>query len=163
MASFLLSYQLKNRQHIIIVNTLSRCLYILQYLLLGAVCGAILDILGALAAIVAGKKDSPFIKARLPLVFAAVNAVILSVGLAIAWVRKSPLDLLPIVGVLLHTGAFWLSSEKIIRRISLLGSPFWLVYNTASRAYGSALGDVLTMCSIVVAMIKFRRQEKSVS
>jgi hypothetical protein len=61
---------------------------------------------------------------------------------------------------LLHTGAFWLTDERIIRRVSLLGSPFWFVYNFYSRAYGSALGDVLTMVSIIIAMIKFRKHKK---
>ena len=61
--------------------------------------------------------------------------------------------------MLLHTGAFWISDERIIRRISLLGSPFWFVYNFASRAYGSAIGDLLTMGSIVIAMIKYRKKD----
>ena len=75
-------------------------------------------------------------------------------------INKNPLDLLPIAGVLLHTGAFWISDEKIIRRISLAGSPFWMVYNVASRAYGSALGDLLTMVSIIIAMIKYHGKAK---
>ena len=54
----------------------------------------------------------------------------------------------------MHTSAFWISDERIIRRVSLLGSPFWLAYNLLSRAYGSAVGDLLSMVSI--AMIKYR-------
>lgn len=154
---FLLSYQLKKRKHIIIVNTVSRCLYILQYILLGAFAGAAVDVLGALACVVASKKDAPFIKKHLTLVIIITDALIVTAGLLLC---KEPLDLLPIIGVLLHTGAFWLTDERIIRRVSLLGSPFWFVYNFYSRAYGSALGDVLTMVSIIIAMIKFRKHKK---
>ena len=82
-----------------------------------------------------------------------MDALIVAVGLLL---YESPLSLLPIAGVLLHTTAFWISDEKMIRFVSLLGSPFWFVYNFASRAYGSAVGDLLTMVSIVTAMIKYR-------
>ena len=161
VASFLLSYQLKARKNIIICNVLSRYLYILQYLLLGAIAGAVLDILGAISSIIAERKSSSFIRRHTRAVFLSINAVIIAVGISICIINQSALDLLPIAGVLLHTGAFWISNEKIIRRISLLGSPFWLVYNLASRAYGSALGDLLTMLSIIIAMVKYRDKSKS--
>ena len=92
-------------------------------------------------------------------VFILTNASIVCIGAAIAILNRSALDLLPIFGVLLHTGAFWLTRERVIRIVSLIGSPFWLTYNFASRAYGSALGDLLTMGSIVIALIKYRKRE----
>lgn len=156
--TFLLSYQQKKRRNIIFCNVLSRGLYILQYLLLGAISGAVLDILGAVSSVIAEKKEHPFIKKHIKIVFLSINAVIITAGITICLINKNLLDLLPIAGVLLHTGAFWITNEKIIRRISLLGSPFWLVYNVASRAYGSAIGDALTIGSIVIAMIKFKER-----
>ena len=62
VATFLFSYQQKKRKNIILFNTISRCLYILQYILLGAFSGAVLDILGAISSIIAGKKHTEFIK-----------------------------------------------------------------------------------------------------
>lgn len=62
VATFLLSYQHKKRNNIILLNFISRCLYILQYLLLGAFTGAIFDILAAISSVFAGKKDIAFIK-----------------------------------------------------------------------------------------------------
>lgn len=158
VATFLLSYQQKQRKNIIICNAVSRCLYIIQYLLLGAISGAVLDVLGAISSVVASKKDNAFIQKHLKAIFITTNALLIAAGVTIAVINRSLLDILPLIGVLLHTGAFWLSDERIIRRVSLAGSPFWLVYNTASRAYGSALGDILTMVSIVIAMIKFRKK-----
>ncbi len=159
VATFLLSYQQKKRNAIILCNVLSRCLYIVQYLLLGAFSGAVLDILGALASILAGRKHTPFIKKHLIAVVVGVNACILAAGIIIAVINRSWLDLFSLAGVLLHAGAFWLNDEVIIRRISLLGSPFWFVYNFLSRAYGSAVGDLLTMGSILLAMFRYRRKK----
>ncbi len=128
--------------------------------MLGAIAGAVLDILGAVSSVVAERKAHPFIRRHTRAVFISINVIIAATGIAICIINQSPLDLLPIAGVLLHTGAFWITNEKIIRRISLLGSPFWLVYNLASHAYGSALGDLLTMASIIIAMIKYRDKSK---
>ena len=73
VATFLLSYQQKKRRNIILLNSLSRVLYILQYLLLGAYAGAVLDVLGTLSSLRAAKQGSGFIKktrrrCRLPLI-----------------------------------------------------------------------------------------------
>ena len=156
---FVLSYQLKKRRGIILCNVVSRCLYILQYVLLGAFSGAILDVLGVIASMIAEKKDKPFIKKHLRAVIIAIDAVMVIAGVIICIINKSLLDLLPIAGVLLHTSAFWISDERKIRLVSLTGSPFWFVYNFTSRAYGSAAGDLFTMVSIVIAMIKYRKKE----
>lgn len=156
---FVLSYQLKKRSGIIICNVISRCLYILQYILLGAFSGAILDVLGVFASVIAEKKDKPFIKKHLRAVIIAIDAIMVIAGVVICIINNSLLDLLPIAGVLLHTSAFWISDERKIRLVSLTGSPFWFVYNFASRAYGSAAGDLFTIVSIIVAMIKYRKIE----
>lgn len=156
VAAFLLSYQQKKRKNIILLNTVSRCLYILQYLLLGAYSGAVLDVLGAISSVIAGKKHTKFIQKHTKVIFLSISFCIVLAGGLIAIANKSWLDLFSLTGVLLHTSAFWLSDEKIIRRVSLLGSPFWFVYNFLSRAYGSAIGDILTMCSIIIAMIRHK-------
>ena len=161
VAIFLLSYQQKKRKNIILFNTASRCLYILQYVFLGAYSGAVLDVLGAISSVVASKKETKLIQKHITATVIFLNLSMVVAGGMIALYNKSWLDLFSLTGVLLHTGAFWLSNEKIIRRISLLGSPFWFVYNFCSRAYGSATGDVLTMCSIVIAMIRYRRAENA--
>ena len=85
-----------------------------------------------------------------------MNACIVAVGVTVALFNRSWLDLFSLTGVLLHTGAFWLSNEKVIRRVSLLGSPFWFIYNLLSRAYGSAVGDLLAIASILIAMVRHR-------
>lgn len=164
VATFLLSYQQKKRSNIIFLNAVSRCLYILQYFLLGAFAGAVLDILGAVSSVIAGKKHTAFVKKHTKAILIGINACIVIAGGVIAIANQSWIDLFSIAGVLLHTSAFWLNDEKIIRRVSLLGSPFWFVYNFVSRAYGSAIGDILTICSILIAMVRHKnaKTERSI-
>ena len=155
---FVLSYQMKTRKGIIVCNSVSRALYVAQYLLLFAFEGAVLDVLGIVAAMLAQKKDTPFIKKHLKAVMISVNLVMIGAGVLL---YENIFSLLPVLGVLFHTGAFWLSKEKNIRIISFLGSPFWLAYNLYSHAYGSAAGDVITMVSIASAMIRYKDFKKS--
>lgn len=152
VALFLLSYQQKKRKNIILFNATSRVLYIIQYVLLGAFEGAVLDILGTVSSVVADNKDKGFVKKYTKLCLILMDIVILAAGLIL---YENIFSLFPIAGVILHTSAFWISDEKIIRRVSFLGSPFWLVYNLVSHAYGSAIGDVLTMVSIGVAIYRY--------
>ena len=156
--TFLLSYQQKKRKNIIVWNSTSRMLYIIQYLMLGAFEGAILDILGMASSVAAQKKDNEIIKKNLRFFVIGINLLILAVGICL---YENIFSLFPVVGVILHTSAFWISEEKIIRRISFLGSPFWLIYNLANFAYGSAIGDILTMISIGTAIFRYDIREKT--
>ena len=150
VAFFLLSYQQKKRKNIIVCNAFSRVLYILQYLMLGAFEGAVLDILGTVSSVMAGYKEK--FKKHIRLAVILINVIIVSVGLLL---YENIFSIFPIIGVVLHTSAFWITDEKTIRRVSFLGSPFWLVYNLSSHAFGSALGDILTMVSIALAIYRY--------
>lgn len=162
---YFLGYLQKKRKSIILFNVTSRILYVLQYFLLGAFEGAILDIMGTVSSLLAGKKDASFIKKHLRAVMIISNLLIVAAGVVTMLLSDnvSILSTFPIVGVLLHTGAFWISHEKTIRRISFLGSPFWLIYNFAVGAYGSCIGDILSMVSIGISMYRYDRKTKPIT
>ncbi|MFA7637222.1 MAG: YgjV family protein [Monoglobales bacterium] len=154
---FLLCYQQKKRSRIILFNVISRLLYIIQYLLLGAIEGAVLDVAGTLSSLFAHRKNNPVIKKYTKIILLAVNLVTVCAGLL---TYKNIFSLLPIIGVLLHTNALWLDDEKTIRLVSFFGSPFWLAYNIVSGAYGSCIGDFLSMVSIGSAIIRYDFKKK---
>ncbi len=156
VAAFLLSYQQKKRDHIIWLNFASRCLYILQYLLLGAFSGAVFDILAAVSSAFSGKKHTAFIKKHVKWFVAIINACFLAVGPVLAVLNKSFLDFFALAGVLFEINALWLTDERAIRWVSLFAAPFWFIYNFLSGAYGSAIGNVFTIVSIIIAMIRYK-------
>ncbi len=149
---YFVGYQQKKRSNIILFNALSRILYIIQYILLGAFEGAALDALGTVSTLLAQKKNTPFIKKNTKFFVILVSLLIIVAGLPL---YKNIFSLFPIIGVLLHTGAFWIDDEKRIRQISLIGSPFWLIYNFVSKAYGSCVGDILSIISLLTAMLRY--------
>ncbi|MBE7035893.1 MAG: YgjV family protein [Ruminococcaceae bacterium] len=154
---YLSCYQQKKRSRIILFNATSRVLYIIQYILLGAFEGATLDILGTISSVLAQKKNTPFIKKNMKWFIVGLNLLIIGAGLPL---YKNIFSLFPLIGVILHTDAFWMDDEKRIRQISLAGSPFWLIYNFVNQAYGSCVGDVLSIISLVTAMFRYDFKKK---
>ncbi len=149
--TFFMSFQLKTRRNIIMVNLTSRMLYILQYICLGAFEGAVLDFMGFVFSFVARYKEKSFISKHFPVIIAAVNVLLLIAGFAM---YENLFSLFAIVGIVLEITALWLTKEKNIRILSLLSAPFWLVYNTANGAYGSSVGNVAVIASIAVAIYR---------
>ena len=158
MAMFVSSYQLKTRRAIIFFNAGSRILYILQYILLGAFEGLVLDGVAFLISLLAQYKDRGWLKKHPILTIIGSNIFIVAVGLLC---YQNIFSLLPIVGVLFETGALWPNKERQIRWLSLLGAPFWMAYNLIFAAYGSAAGNVLTIVSIGIAIVRYDILKKS--
>ena len=156
---YMLGYLQKKKGRILLLNLIARLLFILQYIMLGAFSGAVLDVAGAIATVVAGKKESPFIKKHLTLTVILLNLLIIGSGVYVILLTHELLGVLSIAGVLFHVNAFWFDREKTVRRLSMLGSPFWLAYNFLSGAYGSCVGDILSMVSIGISMYRFDRKK----
>lgn len=157
VVTFLLSFQMKTRRNILVVNITSRLLYILQYIFLGALEGAVLDFSGLILSFFAKYKENQFVSKHFKAIIIVINILLIAIGIAL-W--ESIFSLFAILGIMLEITALWLTKERDIRIISLLSAPFWLAYNLASRAYGSAVGNVLAMVSIVVAMIRLDLKNK---
>ncbi len=155
---FVCSYQLKTRRSILLCNIVSRALYVAQYVLLGAFEGAVLDCAALLVSIVCKNRDKGFIKKHLPLAVILSNLALVGTGLAM---YRNIFSLLPLLGVLFETLALWPKREKSILRLSLLGAPFWLAYNLLCSAYASAIGNVITLASITLALLRQRKSEKA--
>ena len=149
---FILSYQLKTRRNIILAKIVSGFLYVVQYIMLGAFEGAMLDTAAFFVSILAFYRGSVFISKHLPLSIVLSELFIVCAGLT---VYENPISLLPIAGALFETIALWLKKEKFIRIVSIFSTPFWLAYNLISMAYGSALGSAIAFVSLTVAIIRY--------
>ena len=148
---YLLSFQQKRRSGIVFVNIVSRVFYVLQYFLLGAFDGVAMDFLGLISSLCAGFALRLSPKKR-GLLFFAINGTIIVVGLLL---YKDVFSLFAIAATVLEGTALWLRREKLIRLLTLVSAPLWLIYNVSNLAFGSALGNALAMVSIVIALARF--------
>lgn len=159
VALYLLSFQLKKRWQIISTTGFSYVFFVSQYLMLGAYAGAVMDALSAGSSLLASQKNKPWLRPYAKLAAVGVGALLVIVGGVIAFLRKDPIELLPIFGALLQTVGLWFNREQTIRKFGLVGAPFWLVYNLLAQAYGAAVGTLCVMASIIIALVRYHRKE----
>ncbi len=151
--TFLLSYQCRSRKNIILLNIISRMLYVAQYLCLGAYDGIALDSCAAVSSALAARKDHPRIARRRRLVFLLANALLCAAGLLF---YRNVFSLVGLVAAIVETCALWLDRESSIRWLTLVSAPIWFAYNFANGAVGSMVGNVLTVVSVGIALYRHR-------
>ena len=158
VALYLLCFQLKSAKKILACKLFSSVLYVLQYLLLFAFVGAAMDAASLVTSTFAYKKDTKFIsKYKIPiLIFLHLGIVIIG-----ALLYENLFSLLAIFGVLFESMASWMRKERMIRIVSLFSVPCWLVYNIVSGAYGSAIGSILALISIITALIRYSNHKNA--
>lgn len=162
MAFNILSYQQKTRNRAIAFQLCGGILFSVNFFLLGAIVGSILNVIAAVRAIVFLNKEK--LKADHPAWLAGFIATyVLSYVLTFTLFGKEAtavnliVEFLPVVGMTATTISFRLSDAKAIRKYGLISSPSWLVYNIANFSIGAICCEVLSLCSILIGMLRLDR------
>lgn len=162
MAFNILSYQQKTRNRAIAFQLCGGALFAVNFFLLDAIVGSILNVIAAIRAIIFLNKEK--LKADHPAWLAGfVATYILSYVLTFTVFGKEPtaanliVEFLPVVGMTATTISFRLSDAKAIRKYGLISSPSWLVYNIANFSIGAICCEVLSLCSILIGMFRLDR------
>ncbi len=150
------SFQQKTRKGILAFQICSTGTFILHYILLNAFTGAALNVIAILRAIVFINSDKKWAKSPIWLgVF-----IFLSVGSSlVTW--ETWYSILPAIGMTLSSISYWMKNETKIRVITLVSSPFWLVYNFISGSMGGTLTEFIVMSSIIIGIIRYDILKKS--
>ena len=152
VACFVISYQMKARRSIIALGAASRLVYMAQYVLLGAFDGAILDMVAFFISLICGQTEKGFVKKHFVPVFIFSNVLVVGAGML---TYRNVFSLFSIFGVIFEILALWLKKEKHIRLLSLFGAPCWMAFNIKNGAYGSVVGNVITLVSLAVAILRY--------
>ena len=161
----LLSYQQKTRNKAIIFQLFGTTLFTVNFLMLGAMVGGLLNLVGAVRAIIFINKE----KLRADHIAWQIGFVIVyfaSYILTFTVFGKEPtpfnfiIEFLPLVGMIATTISYRFTDAKAIRRFGLISSPAWLVYNIANVAVGAILCEVLSLGSIIIGIIRLDRKDK---
>ena len=150
LATSILAFQFKKHRGIVLCKMSSELIFALQYILLGAWTAAILDGLS----VVRNSLYTNFVKrgrSTLPVIigfglFVVVTGIVTFDG----W-----LSLLPIAAKLLTTISYGMKNEKLLRFITLPSCIMWSIYNLQVGSLGGALGDTLTLISLLIGIYKF--------
>lgn len=172
MAMNCLSFQQKKQKGILAFQLCGSVLFCINYYMLGAMSGAILNIVGILRALVFMNKEK--LRAEHPAWSAAFVAAYLG-GYVLVFsvfgkeptVKNFLVELLPVVGMTLTTLSFRYKGTREVRIFGLINSPLWLSYNILTFSIGAICSEVLNFVSILIGIlrhdVKRRKNENSKS
>ena len=87
---YLLSFQLKKRKQIVFTTFVSNGFFVLQYFLLGAYSGAVLDFLSAIFSFLANKKNEETHRKLIKISSLIIMVIMICVGVTLAINRTIP-------------------------------------------------------------------------
>lgn len=158
------SFQQKNPKGILILQTVGALLFSLNFLLLGQYIGSILNLLGCIRSILLLKKEKWHTDNLVWLAIFTVGYVGAYV-LTFTVFGEEPtlpnlaLQCLPVIGMFSAHLAFRCGDAAKIRKISLVASSSWLIFNVIVVAVGAILCEIFNIISILIAMARFDRKQ----
>lgn len=164
MAFNIISYQGKKQSTIITLQLFGGLLFAINFLMLGAYVGGLLNVIAVIRALVFLYKDKT--KAdNLPwfIVFFASYVSVYVLNFTVfgreATTYNFIIELLPVIGMTaLHIG-FMLKDASGVRKCGLVSSPAWLIYNVITGSIGAIICETITLVSIFIAMIRHDKKK----
>ena len=152
----LIAYQLNEHKKIMIFTTLNALSFTLQYFLLGAYTGMLINGIAIVrnilfAYLVAKKKNT--------LPATVIFSVLMIISGAVTW--AGPISLLPVLGKTTETVSFSMKNAKLVRVIAFPSMLCWLTYNCITGSIGGAISDLMAITAITIGAIKDVKREKA--
>ena len=146
-----LSFQLKENKKFFLLQALSGCMFALNFLLLGAYTGCVLNFINIFrGAVMIGTKktNKPY--------WLIITLALYTVATILTYTNV--FSLIALIAQLVGTIAMWSRNGKTIRVLQLFCvSPLWLIHNIFVFSIGGILCEVFNLGSIIVSLIRFGR------
>ena len=165
MLASVLSYQQKGKARILTFQLLGSALFVVNFFMLGAFSGAILNLIAIIRALIFIYEDK--IRGDHPAWTVGLTVVyILSYVSVFTVFGKEPtplnliLEVLPVIAMTVTTIAFRSKEDKILRRVAFISSPLWLTYNFIFFSLGGIIGETLNLTSAIIGTLRLDRKKK---
>jgi hypothetical protein len=155
----ILVFQQRKQKNVLLCQFFAAIAFAFNYLLLGAVIGGLLNLIGAFRALVfyfekRTKANSIVWLIVFIVAFASSYPLTFLVFKTPATIDKLIIELLPVVAMIIITVSLRAGSSKTVRAFSLFSSPMWLIYNCFSGSFGAIASEILNLISIIVGIIR---------
>jgi len=158
------SFQQKKASRLIACQLIGASLFVVNYFMLGATMGAVLNVAAAVRAFVFLKREKFHSDHIAWLIgFCVVYVALYVLNFTVFGQEPTAVNLLkeclPVIGMVPTNLAFRHNDAKIIRRFALVASTAWLIYNVIVASIGAILCEVFSLISIFVAMYRLDRKQ----
>ena len=158
------SYQQKKKSTLIFCQLIGAGLFGIHYLLLGAYAGFLLNIIAVTRAIVFYNENLPkhigrrWVWAFHGLCLCAYVLTFAVFGTPFT-VPNLLLAILPVIGMFSLSISFNMTGAKEIRRLGIISSVCWLIYNIMHISIGGIACEAVCLVSIFVGMLRYDRKK----
>ena len=167
MFCVVISFQGKRNKSILWLQFLSNVLFFVHYLLLGAIIGAMMNVIAMIRSQVYLHRER--LRTDRPIFLAAfIGIYLLSYVLNFTVFGKEPTEKNLIfssfvtIASIVYTVGFHINDPKNIRKYNLIGAPLGLAYNLSILSIGASCTEVFKIISILTAMLRLDRHPKKV-
>lgn len=144
------AFQSNKHKTIVLSKAATDVCFGLQYLMLGAYTGALINCIGIVRNLtLANVKD----KSRSQRILTVLFVLLITAACIFTW--AGPLSILAMVGKICTTISFSIKNTKILRFLTTPSCILWGIYDTLTGAYGAALYELAGLVSIIIAWIRF--------
>ena len=148
-----LSFQMKNKKQILIMQTAGSAFFLSSFILLGSLSAVYLNVVFLIRNIIFYfRTDKKWARSKIWL-----YALLVAVTLAGLLGYRSLWDILPVIGSIFGTVAAYMDSENMFRILKLGDSPCWFIYNLSIPSLGGLICETINIISIITGLIRFRK------
>ena len=152
-------YQQKSRKGILISKLIADVCWVVHYLCIGGIAGAIPNLVGIARELVfVNRKKHKWANFVLwPIIFILIN---LCLGIS---TFSSPINILPIAASALVTILLWIDNPLLTKLLSIPVCLSFMIYDIYIGSYIGMINETVSILSITIFFIKFfikRRNEK---
>lgn len=152
------SYQAKKQKTLILIQFFGCLFFTINFFMLQAYTGAILNAIGVVRAVVYTNKEK--IK-NLKVVSAIFMVVYVLSYFATFFVFGKPvtilniiIEILPVIAMIAATISFSMKTASSVRKFAFITSPSWLIYNCVNVAIGGILCEAIGLLSVIIGVIR---------
>ena len=145
----IISFQCKKHKWILFFRTLNEFLFGVQYLLLGAYTGMMMNFVSCIRNIIFSQNVAKNRKNTVAMLLFSGIFVLFGV---LTW--AGPKSIFVMVAKILSSLAYGNKNTTIVRTIILLTSSSWLIYNYFVGSYAGVLCEIFTLGSLILGIIR---------
>lgn len=154
---FCYSYQRTKKRKLMIIQTIATALSCIQYLLIGAFSGFALNIVCIIRNFVFYFRDK---KQRRDWASPIILSICMAVVSIFSW--EGLHSLLITLGLVLNTMCMGMFGARNFRKTILASSSLILIYNIFAHSYSGILSESISLISVAIGIIRFRRSNTPV-
>ena len=153
-----LAFQCKRHGRVLTYRTANEILFGIQFFLLGAYTGVAMNLVGSIRNTIFTYEVKRGKSTRLTALFFCLFFLIAGI---ITW--EGPKSILVVAAKIISTLAFGNKNLLIVRLLILVTSSSWLIYDLFSGSTAGVVCEILTLTSILIALLRFHIPNKKKS